>query len=79
MLRETKVRVETRKNKQSTMKDLSLFDIEYEFIQDNIAQLRRSTLNKKMSNLERDLEAEQQKFKNPQVLETIKVFRSALA
>ena len=32
MLRETKVRVEKNKNKQSSMKDNSPYDIEYEFI-----------------------------------------------
>ena len=79
MLRQTKVRVEKRKKKQSRMKDLSVFDIEYQFIEDNIDQLRQSTLNKKLSNLERDLEAEQQKFKNPQVLETVSNLRAALA
>ena len=62
ILRETKVRNEKNKNKPSSMKDHSLYDIEYKFIQDNINQLRRSTLNKKMSNLERALEEEQQKF-----------------
>ena len=78
-LRPTKVRVEKLKKKQSRMKDLSDFDIEYQFLEDNINQLRQSTLNEKLSNLERDLKSEQQKFKNLQVLESISNLRAAIA
>ena len=69
--RETKVRSDKNKNKASSMKDMSEYDIEYEFIQDNINQLRRSTLKKKMGNLECALEEEQKKIQIPEVLKTI--------
>ena len=66
--RETKVRGDKNNNKSSSMRDMSEYDIQYEFIQDNINQLRGSTLKKKMVNLKCALEEEQKKNSNPRSL-----------